>query len=477
MLYDVAIIGGGVVGGLLLRELSRYDLNLVLLEKENDVAMGATKANSAIVHGGFDPVPGTLKAKLNAEGVKMYESLCRELDVPYRNNGSLVLAFSVEEAKSVRELYDRGIANGIEGLSVITGDEARALEPALSNMVVSALRCTTSGIVCPYELTFGAIGNAMDNGAELRRDFAVKSITKTVKYFVISDGKEEVNARYVVNCAGLYADSVAEMLGDTYTVLAKKGEYLIFDKTEGTTVSHTIFQVPSKAGKGILVTPTVDGNLMIGPTSERTDKMDGATTAEGLSMVRTTACKSVPTLNFKKVITSFSGLRASCAESEDFIIEYSAASGDHAINLVGIESPGLTSAPAIAPYVRDMLEKAGLILKENKKFDPHRVSAHHFSRLSDEEKNEIVKKDPKFGHVVCFCEKITEGEVLEAIHKNPGARSVDGVKRRTRAGMGSCQGGFCAPVVTAILSRELGIPEEEVTKFGGKSKMLLGKAR
>lgn len=476
MIYDVAIIGGGVVGGLIARELAKYRLNICILEKEDDVAMGATRANSAIVHGGFDPVPGTLKAKLNAEGVGMFRELCRELDVPYKNNGSLVLAFSEEEAPHVQELYERGIANGIEGLSVISGDEARKLEKNLSESVVCALHCTSSGIVCPYELTIAAIGNAMDNGATLLCDFPVTAIEKSGDGYKISSGDEYVEARYIVNAAGLYSDAIAAMLGDKYTVVAKKGEYLLFDKTEGKTVSHTIFQVPTKLGKGILVTPTVDGNLMIGPTSEKTEKTDRATSAAGLAMVRNTACKSVPKLNFRKVITSFSGLRASCSESEDFIIEYS-SSGNHAINTVGIESPGLTSAPAIALYVCDMLKNAGLTMEKRGDFKAERVSSRRFSHMSTEEKNDIIKHDPKFGHVVCFCEKITEGEVLDAIHKNPQARSVDAVKRRTRAGMGGCQGGFCAPVITEILARELGIPEEQVTKFGGKSYMLLGKAR
>lgn len=476
MIYDVAIIGGGVVGGLIARELAKYRLNICILEKEDDVAMGATRANSAIVHGGFDPVPGTLKAKLNAEGVGMFRELCRELDVPYKNNGSLVLAFSEEEAPHVQELYERGIANGIEGLSVISGDEARKLEKNLSESVVCALHCTSSGIVCPYELTIAAIGNAMDNGATLRCDFPVTAIEKSGVGYRVSSGAEHIEARYIVNAAGLYSDAIAAMLGDKYTVVAKKGEYLLFDKTEGKTVSHTIFQVPTKLGKGILVTPTVDGNLMIGPTSEKTEKTDRATSAAGLAMVRNTACKSVPKLNFRKVITSFSGLRASCSESEDFIIEYS-SSGNHAINTVGIESPGLTSAPAIALYVCDMLKNAGLAMEKRGDFRAERVSSRRFSHMSTEEKNEVIKHDPKFGHVVCFCEKITEGEVLDAIHKNPQARSVDAVKRRTRAGMGGCQGGFCAPVITEILARELGIPEEQVTKFGGKSYMLLGKAR
>ena len=476
MIYDVAVIGAGVVGGLLARELSRYKLCVVLLEKTGDVAMGASKANSAIVHGGFDPVPGTLKAKLNARGTAMMKELCEELDVHYKNNGSLVVAFDAEQDEHVKKLYERGIKNGIPGLSVISGDEARAIEPALSEAVTSALLCTSAGIVCPYDLTIAAVGNAMDNGAELKLDFEVRSIENKGEYYEISSGDKKVYARYVVNSAGLYSDKIAEMLGDTYHIVAKKGEYMLFDRSEGELVSHTIFQTPTKAGKGILVTPTVDGNLLLGPTSELCDKDDRATTPDGLDKIRVTALKSTEKLNFRKVITSFAGLRSACTESDDFIVETSKNS-PRAIELVGIDSPGLSSSPAIAEYAAELLFEAGLPREKNDKFVGRRVSCRAFEKMSNDEKNEIIKNDASYGHVICRCETITEGEIVAAIRQNPPARSVDAIKRRTRATMGRCQGGFCTPFITGILARELDIDELDVTKFGGDSKMLVGKTK
>ena len=476
MIYDVAVIGAGVVGGLCARELSKYKLGVVMLEKDSDVAMGASKANSAIVHGGFDPVPGTLKAKLNARGAAMMAELCKTLDVHYKNNGSLVLAFDGEQDEHVKKLYERGVANGIPGMSVISGDEARELEPALSDKVTSALRCTSAGIVCPYDLTIAAVGNAMDNGATLKTDFAVTQIKDCGDHYEISNGKETVSARYVINSAGLYSDKIAEMLGDTYHIVAKKGEYMLFDKSEGGLVSHTIFQTPTKAGKGILVTPTVDGNLLIGPTSDVCEKDDRATTLEGLDKIRAIASKSTAKLNFRKVITSFAGLRSACVESDDFIVEMSKNS-PRALELVGIDSPGLSSSPAIAEYAVKLLSDAGLVLDKNPEFNGTRISCRRFENMTAQEKNEVIKKDKRYGHVICRCETITEGEIVAAIKQNPPARSLDAVKRRTRATMGRCQGGFCTPFITGIIARELGVDEVTVTKFGGESKILFGKTK
>lgn len=476
MIYDVAVIGGGVVGGLTARELTKYDLKVVILEKCDDVATGASKANSAIVHGGFDPEEGTLKAKLNAKGTAMMASLASDLDVHYKNNGSLVVAFDAEQDEHVKKLYARGIANGIPGLSVISGDEARKLEPALSDTITSALRCTSAGIVCPYDLTIASVGNAMDNGCDLKCNFEVVSAVNKGEYYEISNGKETVCAKYVVNSAGLYCDKIAALFGDEYTIVAKKGEYMLFDRSEGGLVSHTIFQTPTKAGKGILVTPTVDGNLLIGPTSEVCDKDDKSTTLAGLDITKATALKSTTKLNFRKIITSFAGLRSACKESDDFIIKMSDKS-PRVLELIGIDSPGLSSSPAIAEYAVEVLGNNGLKLEPNKNFNPKRVSCRHFEVLSTEEKNEVIKKDPSYGHLVCRCETITEGEILQAIRQNPKAKSLDAVKRRTRSGMGRCQGGFCTPFITELIAKELGIDETKVTKFGGESNLLFGKTK
>lgn len=477
MTYDVAIIGGGVVGGLTARALSRYNLKTVLVEAGSDVALGATKANSAIAHGGYDPIPGTLKATLNVRGTSMMEKVCRELDVHYKNNGSMVVAFDDEQMEHVKKLYARGIENGVEKLSVISGDEARKLEPALSEKIVGALLCESSGIVCPYDLTIAAVGNAMDNGVDLALCFKVCEITDDGgEYVVKSDDGAEIRAKYVVNSAGLCSDKIARMLGDDYHITAKKGEYMLLDKSEGKTVSRTIFQTPTKAGKGILVSPTVDGNLLLGPTSEATSKDDKSTTPEGLDTVKEKASLSVEKLNFRAVITSFCGLRSSCDESDDFILEISKKS-PRAINAVGIDSPGLSSSPAIAEYIVGLLENAGLTLEKNDKFVPTRVNCKHFRELSDEEKNEMIKKNPSYGRVICRCETVTEGEILEAIRQNPKATSIDAIKRRTRAGMGRCQGGFCMPFVTDIIAKELKIARSAVTKTGGKSVLLFGKTK
>lgn len=476
MTYDVVIIGAGVVGALTARKLSSYDLKVCVVEKQADVACGASKANSAIVHGGFDPEEGTLKAKLNVLGASMMEKITKELDVHFINNGSLVVAFDSEQDGHIKKLYERGINNGVPGLSVLTGEQARALEPNLSENVTSALRCTSASIVCPYDLTIAAMGNAMDNGADLMLNFDTESIVYENGMFAVSDGKETVYAKYLVNCAGTGACKIAGMLGDNYTLTPKKGEYMLFDRSEGKTVSHTIFQVPSKVGKGILVTPTVDGNLLIGPTSVPSESDDKTTTADGLDFVKQIALKSVGTLNFRKIITSFTGVRASVSESADFVIDYS-AKYENAVNTVGIDSPGLSSAPAIAEYVADMLVKHGLSNVKNESFNPLRTSCRHFEKLTDEEKNALIKERPEYGRVICRCETVTEGEILMAMVQNPKATTLDGVKRRTRSGMGRCQGGFCTPFITGLLAEKLGTDEMNVTKFGGKSRLLVGKKK
>ena len=476
MKYDVAIIGAGVVGALTARELMKYKLRVCVLEAQDDVAMGASRANSGIVHGGFDPVEGTLKAKLNVEGTRLMNGLVKELDVHYKKNGSMVLAFCEEEKAHLEKLYARGIANGVPELYLITGDEARAKEPNLSENVYAALVCDSAGIVCPYDLTVAAMGNAMDNGAELICNFPVTGIEQKDGVYSIFSGDKCVQADYVINSAGVGAGEIAAMVGDTYHITPKKGEYMLLDRSEGNLVSYTIFQVPGAFGKGILVSPTADGNLLVGPTSELTEMGDVATTLAGLDKIRAIAARSTEKVNYRKVITSFAGLRSSCADSEDFIVEFS-KNAPRFVELVGIESPGLSSAPAIAVYVADMLKADGLVMEANEDFVPTRVSCRHFGTLSMEEKNEMIKADPSFGHLICRCETVTEGEILAAIRQNPPARTLDAVKRRTRSGMGRCQGGFCTTFITELLAKEQGIPETEVTKFGGNSCMLFGKTK
>ena len=473
--FQVAVIGAGVVGSLVARELTKYDLSVALIEAREDVATGASAANSAIVHGGFDPEPGTLKARLNVRGTELMPALAKELGVPYRNNGSLVLAFSEQEMETVRKLYERGLANGVPRLSLLGKEELRELEPNVSDQAIGALRVASAGIVCPYGLAIAAAGNAADNGAELFLSSPVESIRREGKGFVIQAGNNRIGAEYIVNCAGIYADHVTNMIGDeSFTLRPRKGEYLLFDPSEGQLVNHTLFQVPTDAGKGVLVTPTVHGNLLIGPTSVFTEDRNGKeTTADGLASVREAAGKSVKALNFRQVITSFAGLRAvPDSEGQDFIIRFSDANG-HFLHCAGIESPGLSASPAIAEYAVELLNGAGLELKSNANFRGERRSYHWFKELSPAEKNEVIRKDSRYGKVVCRCETVTEGEIVEAIHRAPRATTLDALKRRLRSGMGRCQGGFCTPLLVEILARETGKAPTEICKSAAGSVLLM----
>lgn len=476
MIYDVVLIGGGVIGATLARELTRYRLSVLVVEKENDVACGASKANSGIVHGGYDPEPGTLKAKLNVEGVEKLYRTADELHVPYRRNGSLVCAFCQDEEQHLRYLYERGQTNGVKGMSLLTGEEARGIEPLLSSEITAALLIPSAGIICPYELTIAAMGNAIDNGAGLLCNFSVASLAVDNGIFRLTSEKgEEVSARYLVNCAGGYSDQIAAMAGDTsFTILPRSGEYLLLDKSEGERVSHTIFQVPTKEGKGILVSPTVDGNLLTGPTATLVASPSHTeTTARGIETVMRLAKKSVPSLNFRQVITSFSGVRSS-EKNGDFIIEESKLI-PHMIHVAAIDSPGLTSCIAIAEYVRDLLAKCGLSLSLNPDFDPIREDPHAFRHMNEEEKNAWIRRHPAYGKIVCRCEGISEGEIRDALRREPKPSDLDGIKRRTRSGMGRCQGGFCSPYVMKLLAEETGMPKDKITKNGESSEILIGK--
>ena len=475
-MFDVTVIGAGVVGGMIARELTKYDLKICLLEKENDVACGASKANSGIVHGGYDPKPDTLKAKLNAVGVEKLFDTAKELNVPFKRNGSLVCAFGEAEDKTVKELYQRGIKNGIPDLKVISGDEARKIEPNLSDKITSALLVQNAGIVCPYELTIAAVGNAMDNGAELITNFCVAKIEKSNGIFTVTaEDKRTVETKYLINCAGAYSDKIADMAGDGFfKIIPRAGEYMLLDKAEGNRVSHTIFQVPSKDGKGILVSPTVDGNLLTGPTAQTVlTPENNETTLQGLDRIKNLALKSVPSVNFRQVITSFCGVRAS-EENEDFIIKESEKIKDF-VNVAAIDSPGLTCSVAIAEYTVDILKNIGLKLTENSDFNGNRENPHLFRNMTAEEKDEYIKAHPEYGRIICRCEGVSEGEIRDAIRRNPPAHDIDGVKRRTRSGMGRCQGGFCMPYVMGLLAKENNVPFESVTKKGKASQNVKGK--
>ena len=473
-MFDAIVIGGGVIGGCILRELTKYQLNVCLLEKENDVCMGQSKANSGIVHAGFDAMPGTLKAKFNVLGNKMMAQYAAELGVKFVNNGSLVVAFSESDMQTLEQLKARGEENGVTDMEIIGKDALRALEPNISKNAIGALHAKTGGIVCPYGLTIATIGNAMDNGAKLYTDFEVVSITQNKRLFTVISGKgEKVEGKLIINCAGLGSGKIAALVGDTdIDIRARKGEYVLLDRESGDFVAHTLFCTPTKKGKGVLVTPTADKNILLGPTSEEMENGDTDTTATGLSFISEKAKEMTENLPLFNTITSFAGVRA-YSTKHDFIIQES-KNTQGVIHCAGVESPGLTSAPAIAKYVVEELVSRSLPLVKNEKFDGKRKADYFFKDLSLEEKNEIIKKDPSYGKIVCRCEQITEGEILRAIRENPPAKNIDAVKRRTRTGMGRCQGGFCQPYVAELIAQEQNIPFEKVTKNGTGSELVMG---
>ncbi len=474
-MYDVAIIGAGVVGGMIARELSRYKLKICILEKGGDVALGATRANSAIVHAGFDAKEGSLKAKLNVRGSEMMPRIADELGVKYINNGSLVIGFNDEDRANLEILLERGKKNGVKGLVILERDELKSLEPNISDNVVCALYAPTGAIICPYELTIAAIGNAMDNGADLKLDFEVNSISRNNGVYTVSAPDEAVEAKMVINAAGVHSDDIARMVGDdTFKITPRRGEYILLDKELGTIITKTIFRTPSKMGKGILVSPTVDGNLLTGPTSvDIFDKNDRSTTADGFESIIKQASENVDGIQFRSSITSFCGLRA-VGDTGDFIIN---SPVPNFINVAGIESPGLSSAPAIAEYVCELASELGLVLTPNPSFNPRRAPMHKFREASIEEKNRMIAKRPEYGHIICRCEGISEGEILDALRNNPKARDLDGVKRRTRSGMGRCQGGFCTPYIIDLIAGETGVAYSDVTKFGGNSYINVGRIK
>lgn len=481
MQYDVVVIGAGVVGAMITRELSKYDMNVVLLEKCGDVAMGSSKANSAIVHAGFDAESGTLKAKLNVQGVALMAYYCNKLSVPYKNIGSLVVAYSQDDMQTLKTLFERGVENGVQNMDIISQEKLREMEPYISEEAVGALWAPTAGIVSPYELTIAAVENAIMNGAEVKRNSGVLDIEYKNDMFCVSTATGVIEAKYVINCAGVFADKIANMIGDTsFKLIPRKGEYYLLDKTENKMVNHVLFPCPSAMGKGILVSPTVHGNVLMGPTALDLDddkKLDVSTTSEGLGEVKSSVNGVIPQLTTRNAITSFAGLRAHRIDGDnDFIIAPS-KENERFINVAGIESPGLTAAPAIARYVGKMFAGMAPGYEKKKDFISRRPAPIKMAELSPEERAAIVKKDPRYGRIICRCEGITEGEIIDAIKAPCGARDVDAVKRRTRAGMGRCQGGFCGSKVVEILSRELDIPMNEITKNGNGSKILYNKTK
>ncbi|MCR4622405.1 MAG: NAD(P)/FAD-dependent oxidoreductase [Clostridiales bacterium] len=473
-MYDVIIVGCGVTGAATAFTLSRYRLSVLVLEKENDIAMGATRANSAIIHAGYDPEPGTLMARLNVKGCEMAQELCGRLDVPYKNCGSLVLAFDEKDIETLHVLYERGVKNGVKQLEIISGARLREIEPNVSQSAAAALYAPTSGIVNPWEYALAMAEVAALNGVRFLLSHPVTSISKHDGCFTVSCGSEQFDARYVINAAGVDSAVVHEMVAEkAFAITPSRGDYFLLDKSEGSRAMHTLFQCPGPAGKGVLVSPTVHGNLLVGPNAVScSDAHRVNTTADGLAFVKQHALKSVPSVNFRDTIRSFAGMRAN-SDQNDFIIGFPVP---RFLDLAGIKSPGLTCAPATGEYAAELLEKNGLELipKESPVTSRRKI---RFKELSIAEKQRLIAEDPLYGRVICRCETVTEGEIVEACHSPIPPVSVDGIKRRAGTGMGRCQGGFCGPRVLEILCRERGISPLDALKDGEGSFILFGETK
>lgn len=478
-MYDVAIIGAGVVGSAIARELSRYHADICVIEREEDVCNGTSKANSAIIHAGFDATPGSLKARLNVRGNEMMDALSEELDIPFKRNGSLVVCTKNQNRAGLEELLEKGKKNGVPNLRIVEREELLEMEPNLSDDVECALYAPTGGIVCPFHMTMAFAENAYTNGVSFFLNTKVTSIRRSGVGYLIetvhadTNEKEVFEAKTVVNAAGVYADTLNNMVSEhKLHITARKGEYCLLDKDAGEHVSHTIFQLPSEMGKGVLVTPTVHGNLLVGPTAvDVSDKEAVNTTQDGLDSLGRTASLSVKNVPMRQVITSFAGLRAH-EDGNDFVIgEAEDAKGF--INAAGIESPGLSSAPAIGEMVAGVVKDL-LSLSEKENFTAERKGILRPETLTMEERNKLIAEHPEYGNIICRCEMITEGEIMDAIHRPLGARSLDGVKRRTRAGMGRCQAGFCSPRTMEILEREVPMSMYDITKNGVGGAIVIG---
>ncbi len=476
-MYDVIIIGAGIIGTTISRELSKYLGRFLVLEKHNDVSCGTTKANSGIVHAGFDAKVGSRKAFFNVRGAKMYPKLAEELEFPYRKNGALVLAFDEDKENILGELLNKAKLNGVSNVEIISKDEIKKIEPNVSDEVTKALYAKDSGIVSPYEMCIAFAENASTNGVEYEFNKEVSKIEKVNDHFVIyCKDNTKYECKVVVNASGVHSDEINNMLSSVkYHITPRKGEYVLLDKEYSFYTNTTLFQLPTKMGKGILVTQTAHSNILVGPTAYDIDDKDRVnTTYEGLNDVWNKGLLSVPSLNKGGIITQFSGNRAH-EDGDDFIVGFS-SDVDGLYNCVGIESPGLASSPAIAEYAVNEI-KDYLKLSINKGFNPKRHAIKRVSEMSPSELNKMIDENPLYGHIICRCEVVSEAEIVEAIRRVPGAKDLDGIKRRTRAGMGRCQMGFCTPRIMEILRRELNLELSEITKSGNNSNLIVSKIK
>lgn len=471
-MYDIIIIGAGVIGAFIARSLSIYKLKICVIDKHIDAAMGTSGANSGIIHGGYDAVLGSLKSTLNIKGSIQMQKVCEDLNIPYENCESLVVAFSNEEKKVLEQLKEQGEKGGIKGLSIIDGHEVRKLEPNLNHDITWALLSKTAAIVSPYKMTINALENAAINGVDFFREYEVLDINKDSDIFIVKTDKENLKGKVVINCAGIFADEISKMVKDeSFKIIPRSGEYILLDKSVGNLVNRVIFQTPTKEGKGVLITRTVDGNLLIGPDAKViNDKTLHETHGDVIDYVYQKGLKTTDKIPLHQSITTFTGVRAT-PSTGDFIIEES-KSCEHFINVAGMDSPGLSSAPAIGDYVLDLVKPMFSDITKKENYTLTLPNKKYFSNMTVDEKKQAIKKNNQYGKIVCRCENVTEAEIVESIHMTIGATTVDGVKRRTRAGMGRCQGGFCLPQVIDILARELKIDKKEVQK-GDKGSYIL----
>ncbi|MBQ7353597.1 MAG: NAD(P)/FAD-dependent oxidoreductase [Clostridia bacterium] len=481
--YDVAIIGAGIVGTMTAFMIGKYKIKCAVLEAGIDVASGTTRANSAIIHAGYDAHEGSLKAKLNVRGSRLVGPIAKQLGVHYNKCGSLVIGYNEKDLEHLRLLLVRGKKNGVRGLEIIEQDRLREMEPNVSKDAKYALYAPSAGIVCPYDLAYAVSENSATNGVDYYFEYKVDKIdyNEVNKLYTISANDKTIKAKYVVNAAGLYSDEIAEILGDKlpFKIIPRRGEYMLLDKSEGKTANHTLFVTPSEKGKGILVSPTVDGNIIVGPNANVVEsKADTGVTSEGLSEIAEGARSIVPDINLDAIITTFAGVRAT-PTSGDFYIRESEKFPKF-VHAAGIESPGLAASPAIAEYIVNILRNSGLKFKEKEDYITTRTAEGNcklFYDMSESEREKAIKKDPRYGKMVCRCEMVTEGDIVNAIRRPISAHTVDMVKRRTRAGMGRCQGGYCRAKVAEIIAKELNISVSEVKKFSSNSNILCGRTK
>jgi len=470
--YDIAIIGAGVCGCAAAFELSKYDVSLVLIEREPDVSMGTTKANSGIIHAGFDAEPGTLMAEYNVKGAEMMPELAKKLSVEYDQIGSLVVAFDQADQKTLKTLFERGVQNGVQ-VELIGKERLHEMEPNLSERAIEALWAPEAGIISPWDLCLALAETAVKNGCDLMLESPVTGMKRENGSWKLEVGEKTITARCVINAAGLFADKVAEMAdAEAFEIKPVKGQYYLLDRSQGTVFSHVMFQCPSAAGKGVLVSPTVTGNLLVGPdAAAQVSRTDLGTDKAALAYVKERADVDTDAVNYRENIRNFAGLRA-YSDHNDFIIGPD-KKAENFINIAGMKSPGLTSAAAIAADMPDMVRGFGLELKSKKKFTSTREKVR-FASANEAERRALIAKNPAYGRIVCRCNTITEGEVLDALHAPIPPKTLDGVKRRCGTGMGRCQGGFCSPLVHELISRELGIPYEKVEKEKAGSYIVTG---